>query len=102
MADAKFKLRRDNQEAWALVNPVLQAGEPGLETNTGRYKIGNGTHRWSDLPYFIDEPGVVSLIETYLSGGSTGPLEQHVSSATPHPEYDDLPSLSLLFENGLL
>jgi hypothetical protein len=29
-------------------------------------------------------------------------LDGHVNSATPHPTYDDLPSLNLLFENGLI
>jgi hypothetical protein len=29
-------------------------------------------------------------------------LETHIDSATPHPVYDDLPSLNLLFENGLI
>lgn len=29
-------------------------------------------------------------------------LADHVSSPTPHPSYDDLPSLKLLFENGLV
>lgn len=28
-------------------------------------------------------------------------LDEHVNSSTPHPTYDDLPSLTLLFENGL-
>lgn len=29
-------------------------------------------------------------------------LETHVASETPHPQYDDLPSLALTFENGLI
>lgn len=29
-------------------------------------------------------------------------LANHVNSETPHPHYDDLPSLTILFENGLL
>jgi len=29
-------------------------------------------------------------------------LAAHVASPTPHPEYDDLPSFELLFENGLI
>jgi hypothetical protein len=32
----------------------------------------------------------------------TQEIEAHVASATPHPAYDDLPSLNLLFENGLV
>ena len=29
-------------------------------------------------------------------------IQEHVQSTTPHPAYDDLPSLNLLFENGLI
>jgi len=29
-------------------------------------------------------------------------LINHVESNAPHPAYDDLPSLTLLFENGLV
>jgi hypothetical protein len=32
----------------------------------------------------------------------TDALEDHRLSPTPHPEYDDLPSLTLLFENRLI
>lgn len=32
----------------------------------------------------------------------TEALETHIDSATPHPVYDDLPSLTLQFENGLI
>lgn len=29
-------------------------------------------------------------------------IETHVQAPTPHPAYDDLPSFTLLFENGLV
>jgi len=32
-------------------NPVLSAGEIGVETDTGRSKIGDGTTAWNNLPY---------------------------------------------------
>lgn len=42
-----------------------------------------------------------------VSGGSLQDdgllaLRQHVNDPEPHPQYDDLPSLSLLFENGII
>jgi hypothetical protein len=37
---------------WATVNPVLLAGEPGLESDTENLKIGDGKTVWSGLPYF--------------------------------------------------
>jgi|JI10StandDraft_1071094.scaffolds.fasta_scaffold2254398_2 hypothetical protein len=36
-----------------------------------------------------------------VSGGAMA-LTQHVNSETPHPAYDDMQSLTLLFENGLI
>lgn len=51
MALVKIQVRRDTAANWTSVNPVLSAGEPGLETDTGRVKYGNGTQNWSTLPY---------------------------------------------------
>lgn len=44
-----FKVNTRSQ--WATLNPVLLAGEPGLESDTSNLKIGNGRSPWSSLPY---------------------------------------------------
>ena len=49
--NTKIVLRNDTAEAWELHNPKLLAGETGVETNTGYFKIGDGEHQWNDLPY---------------------------------------------------
>lgn len=43
--------RRGLAADWTSVNPVLASGEPGHETDTGRFKIGDGSSTWSALPY---------------------------------------------------
>lgn len=48
----QFKFRRDTSLNWNIRNPVLAEGEPGLETDTGKLKIGNGSSTWSQLAYF--------------------------------------------------
>jgi len=48
MAISKYHKRAD----WALVDPVLQAGETGIESDTKYEKIGNGRDPWSKLQYF--------------------------------------------------
>lgn len=35
----------------SAANPVLLAGEIAFETDTGRFKLGNGTTAWNSLPY---------------------------------------------------
>ena len=47
--NALIQLRRDTAANWTSVNPTLAAGEQGFETDTGRYKIGNGTTPWNAL-----------------------------------------------------
>jgi hypothetical protein len=51
MAIVRIQLRRDTAADWTAANPVLAAGEMGLETDTNSYKIGNGTTAWATLPY---------------------------------------------------
>jgi hypothetical protein len=87
----QFQFRRSPSYTWVKYNPVLAEGEPGVETDTGRLKIGDGIQSWTALPYFI--PGVGP------DGGDVE-LEEHVNSATPHPVYDDGPSLFLLYQNA--
>lgn len=45
-----------------------------------------------------------ALDDIILGGGGTdgAALVAHINSAEPHPVYDDLPDLSLQFENGLI
>ena len=47
----KIQFRRDTAAAWTAANPVLAAGELGLETDTTYYKIGNGSTAWTSLAY---------------------------------------------------
>jgi hypothetical protein len=77
---------------WDRLNPILADGEPGFETDTGRFKIGIDRTFWKDLPYFA--PGGSSGGEVPLE------LQAHIDHLTPHPVYDDGPSLNLLYENA--
>lgn len=45
----KIQVRRDIAANWASTNPILSAGEPGLETDTGIVKYGDGSTFWNDL-----------------------------------------------------
>ena len=66
MATAKqLRLRRATQTEWAADNPVLAAGEFGVETNTGRYKVGDNATAWNSLAYFAGGAG---------SGGTFGSI----------------------------
>jgi len=51
----KIQLRRGTAQEWENKNPVLAAGEPGVEIDTGYLKIGDGETAWDDLDYLSGE-----------------------------------------------
>jgi len=50
-AQSVIKHRRDTAANWTTANPQLAAGELGFETDTLKFKIGNGSSLWAALPY---------------------------------------------------
>ena len=64
-----IQLKRGLSTSWATKNLVLQAGEPGYETDTGKMKIGDGTTAWNNLDYssgdtplILDAPPTTSTV----------------------------------------
>lgn len=98
MREFTIKHRRDVAADWADKNPILHAGELGYELDTKKFKMGDGITAWADLDYYIPTAAIIELIEAH-SGGS-GDISEHINSPTPHPIYDNGPSLVLLYENA--
>jgi hypothetical protein len=61
-----FKLRRGPAAEWLADNPILSAGEPGVELDTGKVKVGDGIQAWINLPYFINEDAIGILVQTAI------------------------------------
>ena len=49
--NTKIQVRRGLASLWTSTNPTLSAGEIGYETDTGLFKIGDGTTTWTSLSY---------------------------------------------------
>ena len=54
---------------WTSRNPVLSAGEIGYESDTGHFKIGDGTTNWSSLGYTDKVPTTFA----WTNGTTAGP-----------------------------
>lgn len=65
--------RRDTAATWTSVNPVMYEGETGHETDTGKWKLGDGVTDWIGLPY---KAGVDSV------AGKTGAVLLDVDDVT--------------------
>lgn len=52
-----IQLRRDTAADWSADNPILKSGEVGVETDTSRAKLGDGSTSWNNLGYWETSPG---------------------------------------------
>lgn len=67
-----IQLRRDSSEMWVAKNPVLTYGEPGLEVDSGKFKIGNGRARWTALDYHSPDFIIQKMIENAVVNAQIG------------------------------
>lgn len=81
IVNARLQNAYDSAENWSTNNPVLKAGELGIESDTGLHKVGNGTSAWNDLDYAgTDTSAVNALIEA---------AEDNMYALTPSGDEDD-------------
>jgi hypothetical protein len=78
-AQTVIKLRRGTASQWTTANPVLAAGEIGLETNTNRTKYGDGVTAWSSLSYSVADASGTSSVDwsSVLNKPATFPPSAH-------------------------
>ncbi|MAB58866.1 MAG: hypothetical protein CL524_15170, partial [Aequorivita sp.] len=64
--------RRDTAANWTSANPTLLTGEIGYETDTGKFKIGDGSTVWTGLGYLPipDSSGLIPISQLLLPLGS--------------------------------
>lgn len=75
----QIQLRRDTAANWTSSNPTLAQGEIGIETNTNKFKIGNGSTAWSSLAYATSDTATYA---TNLSGGGAGRIPYQSAADT--------------------
>ena len=83
----RFQLRRDTAANWASANPTMALGEPGVETDTLKVKVGDGVTPWNSLSYSItkDFADLDNTPTTITGYGITDALNLANLSATQNP-----------------
>ena len=67
----QIQLRRDTASNWTSANPTLAAGEFAIETDTDKYKIGDGSTAWNSLGYSSLPSNVLPLSGGAMTGAIT-------------------------------
>jgi hypothetical protein len=62
----RMQQRRGTSTQWTNADPVLAAGEIGVETDTNQFKLGDGVSVWSDLSYFQNLGDLGSSLDDYI------------------------------------
>ena len=75
----RIQNRRDTAANWTSTNPTLASGEIGVESNTGKFKIGDGSTAWTSLLY---APAGLASTATSLVGGAAGSLPYQSAANT--------------------
>lgn len=88
----RIQFRRGKKAFWESENPTLYSGEPGLEVDTHKWKLGDGSTPWLALSYESDFGADIPVDQASLG--------EHINALEPHPVYDDGPDLSLLYQNA--
>lgn len=64
----QIQLRRGLAADWTSSNPTLAEGEVGVEKDTLKLKVGNGTTAWTSLAYFGSAGTVTSVAMSVPTG----------------------------------
>ena len=89
--------RRGTASQWTSADPILNAGEIGYESDTNKFKIGDGTNHWSDLNYFADAVELGGSIDDYVpltqKGAANGVAELDGTGKIPSSQIPALVGL---------
>ena len=68
----RMQQRRGTASQWTSANPILNAGEHGFESDTNKFKIGDGINHWADLAYFVDQDSLNTSLGDYIESSLLG------------------------------
>ena len=85
---SQIQLRRDTAANWTTANAVLGQGELGIETDTGKVKIGDGTTAWTSLGYFANSFTASQISDVTATAAELNILDG-VTATTAELNYTD-------------
>ena len=97
--NVQMQIRRDTAANWSSTNPVLLAGEWGYVTDTGKFKIGNGSTGFNQLPEAVlstyggvltDHLEISNSKEIRLTDAISGTANEHHSSFKASGQSQDI------------
>ena len=78
----RLTLLNNTASGWTSSNPTLLKGEFGWESDTSKFKIGDGTTAWNDLEYAdVNLVKYTDAVDNLTSSSATAPLSANQGRA---------------------
>ena len=78
----RIQLRRGGSQEWRNANPVLAQGEIGIDLDSGRIKIGDGSTAWNSLSYERPVESVANTANSLVQRDSDGNFQAGIITGT--------------------
>jgi hypothetical protein len=65
-----IQLRRGTAAQWTTANSILASGEIGVETDTGKHKVGDGSSAWNTLNYIYATVTSVTALQATVAANT--------------------------------
>jgi len=91
MAYKTMQLRRDTATNWTNNDPTLAEGEMGVETDTLKFKLGDGSTAWTSLGYAATPAGDLGEVIEDVMGAAwtdTNSIDVTYTDETPEMKAD--------------
>lgn len=79
--------RRGTAAQWTSANPTLAVGEIGVETDTLKFKIGDGAAAWASLEYSTDWSNLANVPASFTPSAHTHVLADVTDYVPPVPTF---------------
>jgi hypothetical protein len=89
----QIQMRRGTASQWTTANPTLAAGEWGLETDTDKFKIGDGSTTWNSITTYSSlgfgtAGGTISGTVNFGADGTGQDVNFYSGTAGDHMKWD--------------
>jgi hypothetical protein len=85
-----IQMKRDTAANWTSANPTILVGTPAFETDTGKYKIGDGTTAWNSLAYKDPAAALAAAAAAQATANAAIPTTQKGATSGVAPNSDTI------------
>lgn len=98
----RIVLRNATEAEWSASSVILKKGEVAIATDTGKFKIGDGTHTWANIEkYYLNYADVMSAVNSAIKNATSSLHQTAVYEADVALGGDKLAALAAVAQSPL-